>query len=72
MDTAYVLTSDLLKGSGDNRLSKYLAENVGIVNILGSLSDTENGDLLGQMRIGKQGISFLVCRYRHTEILVLF
>ena len=72
MDTAYILTSDLLKGSGDNRLSKYLAENVGIIDVLRSLSDTEDRDLLGQMRIGKQGISFLVCGYWHTEILVLF
>ena len=71
MDTPYVLTRNFLKCSVDHRLSKYLAENVGIIDVLRSLPDTEDRDLLGQMRIGKQGVSFLVCGYWHTEVIVI-
>ena len=53
MNTAYVLTRDFLKGSGYDRLTKYLAENVGIVDVLRSLPDTKYGYLFRQMRVGE-------------------
>ena len=70
MDTAYVLTRDFLEGSRYHRLSEYLTEHVGIVNVLRSLSNTENGYLFGQVGRGKQRIASLVCGNRLTEIRV--
>ena len=70
MDTPYVLARNFLKGSRYDGLAKYLAEHVGIVDVLRSLPDTENGYLFRQVRSGKQGIPTLVCGNRHTEIII--
>lgn len=41
MDAADLLARDLLKGAGDDRLSQDLIQLIGIVDVLGSLTDTE-------------------------------
>ena len=45
MDTADILSRDLFKGAGDDRLSQQPIQFVGVVDVLISLSHAKDGDL---------------------------
>lgn len=55
MDAANVLSRDLLKGAGDDRLSQQPIQFVGVVDVLISLSHAKDGDFLRQMGVCEQG-----------------
>ena len=68
MDAANVLSRDLLKGAGDDRLSQQPIQFVGVVDVLISLSHAKDGDLFRQMGVCEQAVALFVSRDRHCVI----
>lgn len=68
MDTADVLSRDLFKGAGNDRLSQQSIQFVGVVDVLISLSHAKNGDLFRQMGVGKQAVALFISGDRHCVI----
>ena len=60
MDTANFLARDLLKGAGDDRLTQNVVQFIGVIDVLGPLTDTEYRGLLRQVAGGEQGVAALV------------
>ena len=68
MDTADVLSRDLFKGAGDDRLSQQPIQFVGVVDVLISLSHAKNGDLFRQMGVCEQAVALFISGDRHCVI----
>ena len=68
MDTADVLSRDLFKGAGDDRLSQQPIQLVGVVDVLISLSHAKDGDFLRQMGVCEQAVALFISGNRHSVI----
>ena len=68
MDTADVLSRDLFKGAGDDRLSQQSIQFVGVVDVLISLSHAKDGDFLRQMGVCEQAVALFISGNRHSVI----
>ena len=68
MDAANVLSRDLLKGAGDDRLSQQPIQLVGVVDVLISLSHAKDGDFLRQMGVCEQAVALFISGDRHCVI----
>ena len=68
MDTADVLSRDLFKGAGNDRLSQQPIQLVGVVDVLISLSHAKDGDLFRQMGICEQAVALFISGDRHCVI----
>ena len=71
MNPAYFLSDNLLKGSCDYSLTEQLVKNIRVINILRHFLNSENRSLARQVRRFKKIVAPFICRYRHTEILIL-
>ena len=71
MNPAYFLSDNLLEGSCDYSLTEQLVKNIRVINILRHFLNSENRSLARQVRRLKKIVAPFICRYRHTEILVL-
>ena len=68
MDTADVLSRDLFKGAGNDRLSQQPIQFVGVVDVLISLSHAKDGDFLRQMGVCEQAVALFISGNRHPII----
>ena len=68
MDTADVLSRDLFKGAGNDRLSQQPIQLVGVVDVLISLSHAKDGDFLRQMGVCEQAVALFISGNRHPII----
>ena len=68
MDTADVLSRDLFKGAGNDRLSQQPIQLVGVVDVLISLSHAKDGDLFRQMGVCEQAVALFISGDRHSVI----
>ena len=68
MDTADVLSRDLFKGAGNDRLSQQPIQLVGVVDVLISLSHAKDGDLFRQMGICEQAVALFISGDWHCVI----
>ena len=68
MDTADVLSRDLFKGAGNDRLSQQPIQFVGVVDVLISLSHAKDGDFLRQMGVCEQAVALFISGDRHSVI----
>ena len=68
MDTADVLSRDLFKSAGNDRLSQQLIQFVGVVDVLISLPHAKDGDLFRQMGVCEQAVALFISGNRHPII----
>lgn len=61
MNAPDFFAGDLLEGAGDDRLCQNIIEHVSVVDILGSLTDTEHRGLFRQMTGREQSVAALIC-----------
>lgn len=72
MEPLDILANDFLEGSGNDRFGKNVCEDLRIINVLCSLSNTKDCDLFRKMGFAEQRIALLICGDRFSVVLVGF
>ena len=62
MKSTYLFAGDLRESPGDDRVREKLVQDIRIVNVLGFLTHSENGDPLRQMGFSEQTVSGFISR----------